>query len=294
MKHLAWLSACLVASACSSHPAANVPSKKSVQVVEGFAAPECALYDAAADVYLVSNLSGDPFTKDHNGFVSRVTPDGRVASLRFIDGAKTADGLSSPKGMALVDRTLYVSDIDVVRTFDADSGAPREVIAVPGAVFLNDVAAGPDGTVYVTDTGLRALDEPSSGADAIFALHDGQVRVVAHSKALGIPNGVVWRDGHLEVVTWGTGEWLTVDLQGAVRARTKVPAKTLDGVVALDDGTLLISSWETSSVYRLDAAGKATVLLSSLEAPADIGFDTKRRRVLVPQMTTNRLTIAEL
>ena len=62
--------------------------------------------------------------------------------------------LNAPKGMAIVGDTLWVADIDAVRGFNRKSGALVANIAVPGAKFLNDVTAGPDG-LYITDTGIH-------------------------------------------------------------------------------------------------------------------------------------------
>src|SRR5262249_57870813 len=66
----------------------------------GLATPESILYDAAADLYLVSNINGGPAEVDDNGFISRVTPDGKVAALKWIDGAKPDVKLHAPKGKA--------------------------------------------------------------------------------------------------------------------------------------------------------------------------------------------------
>lgn len=64
-----------------------------------------------------------------------------------------------PKGSAVYGVQLYVADIDVVRRFDRTSGAPLGAWAVPNAGFLNDVAVGADGTVYVTDTGIAITEQ---------------------------------------------------------------------------------------------------------------------------------------
>ena len=111
--------------------------------------PESALHDPEADVYLVSNINGGPGDRDDNGFISRVSPDGQVLDLKWIDGADPGVTLHAPKGSAVYGDRFYVADIDVVRRFDRTSGAPLGAWAVPNAGFLNDVAVGADGTVYV-------------------------------------------------------------------------------------------------------------------------------------------------
>jgi sugar lactone lactonase YvrE len=285
----------LLLTACAAKPP-SVPAPAVPLVVTGLAQPESAIHDPVTDVYLVSNLSGSPLEPDHDGFISRISPDGRVLALRFIDGARSPQGLSAPKGLALVGRTVYVTDIDRVRSFDADTGEPRLVVPVPGAVFLNDAAPGPDGAIFVTDTGLRdlaAADTPSED-DALFAIRGDSVRRVASGAGLGHPNGVLWAAGKVELVTLGSGEWLTLTAEGSIVARTKLPGGALDGLVRLDDGTLLASSWATSSLYRLAPDRRATLAASGLPSPADIGYDQKRGVLLIPEMMENRLVIRGL
>ena len=109
----------------------------------GLATPESVLYDADGDRYLVSNINGKPYEKDGNGFISVLSPEGQVTTLKWIEGGKNKVKLDAPKGMAIAKGVLYVADITVVRTFDAKTGAPKGDIAIPGASFLNDIAVGP-------------------------------------------------------------------------------------------------------------------------------------------------------
>ena len=131
--------------------------KAGPSTVTGFKTPESVLYDAEADVYLVSNINGDPFGTDDNGFIAKVTADGKMET--WIDGAKEDVKLDAPKGMALLGDTLYVADITTVRMFDRKSGAAKGEVAIKGATFLNDLAAGTD-AVYVSDSGLGAGFKP--------------------------------------------------------------------------------------------------------------------------------------
>jgi hypothetical protein len=74
----------------------------------------------------------------------------------------------------------------------------------------------------------------------------------------------------------------------------KMPKGQLDGVEALPDGTLLVSSWEGSVVYRVTPNGTATVAVKDVPSPADIGYDSKRARALIPVFTKNQLVIQPL
>ena len=93
------------------------PGPTKVASVEGFLTPESVLHDSGQDIYFVSNINGSPTAKDNNGFISRLKPDGAVENLKFIEGGKGGVVLNAPKGLALHGDTLWVADIDVVRSW---------------------------------------------------------------------------------------------------------------------------------------------------------------------------------
>jgi hypothetical protein len=256
----------------------------------GFATPESALHDPAADVYLVSNINGTPLDADGNGFISRVAPSGEVMELRWIDGSAEGVTLNAPKGMALSGGLLYVSDIDCIRMFDAATGAAAGEHCVPGATFLNDVAAHPDGGVVFTDTGMDAAFE-STGADAVYHLMGDARGTAAEGVELGRPNGIVVTGREALVVTFGSGEVFRITEDGTRETIASTDGGQLDGVVVLDDGTVLISDWATSCVSELTEAGVLECRIADVEAPADIGYDAARDRVLIPLFNANELHI---
>ena len=132
------------ASAAAPEPASAPPPPVVVKDV-GLAVPESVLHDVEQDVYLVSNINGGPVERDNNGFISRVSPEGKVLELKFIEGGKGDTKLSAPKGMAIVGDTLYVTDIASVRVFDRKTGKPKGRIGAGGATFLNDIGTYPLG-----------------------------------------------------------------------------------------------------------------------------------------------------
>ena len=261
----------------------------------GFATPESVLHDRSADVYLVSNINGSPLAKDGNGFISRLAPDGSVTELKWIDGAEDGVTLHAPKGMALKRDTLFVTDIDVVRLFDRTTGAPIGNWPVPGSTFLNDVAVGPDGAVYVTDSGLRAGPNGfvGSGTDAVYkSTPEGELVALVSGDALGGPNGIVVDGNRVMFVTLGTGRVHLVQREtGTISGLPSPPAGQLDGVVKVAEGQFLISSWEGQAVYRLGGGGLYTTEVDSVEAPADIGLDVRRGRVLIPLFMADAVLI---
>jgi sugar lactone lactonase YvrE len=271
------------------------PADKRIVIKDvGLATPESALYEPAADVFLISNVNGGPAEVDDNGFISKITPDGKVAELKWIDGARPDVKLDAPKGLAISGGFLWVADITVVRKFDVRTGAPRGEVKIPGATFLNDVTAGDDGSVYVTDSGVDAKLQPS-GTDAVHHVaKDGKVTALFKSKDLGAPNGLVHVAGSVWVVTFSSGEVYEITDQGEKKASVKPPKGQLDGVLARPNGELLVASWEGKAIYAGKPGGEWRTLLADIEAPADIGWDSKRNVLIVAQFTTNALTLLPL
>ena len=260
--------------------------------IKDFATPESVLYDAKADVYLVSNVNGAPNAADNNGFISRVTPDGSKVDLKWIEAGKKGVKLDAPKGTAIVGNTLYVADISRLREFDATSGKPKGEIALAGATFANDVAAGPDGKVYVSDSGIKIDDKgiAPTGTDAVYVVEKGKAKVLAKGDDLGHPNGLLWANDKLWVVTLGSGEIYSLDKAGKKSDGEKLPKGALDGIIAVGD-SILVSSWEAQGVYKGKPGGPWDFVLSGLKAPADIGFDSKRSLVLVPLFQDNAVEV---
>ena len=121
----------------SAAPTAS-PAKKNAPVVTfkeaGLATPESIIHDDAADVYLVSNVNGQPTALDGNGFISRLAPDGKVENLRWVEGGKNQVTLNAPKGIGIMGDAIYVSDIDTVRIFDRKTGAPEGEVKIHGTI----------------------------------------------------------------------------------------------------------------------------------------------------------------
>lgn len=262
--------------------------------IEGFDVPESVLHDPVDDVYLVSNIVGDPGAKDGEGFISRVAPAGEVLEMRWIDSGHEGVTLNAPKGMALLGDTLVVADIDVVRLFDRSSGDPIGSWEVDGATFLNDVAAAPNGTIYVSDTGVRfnggqPEDTGTSGIHVFSA--DGSHRTLDTGDQTGI-NGLAAAGSRLYGVTSGTGKVFLIE-NGLLSELPELPGLNLDGVIVMDDG-LLISDWDTETVYLLRENGSISAVVRNVTSPADIGIDRTRNRLLIPGLMTGQVLLAPL
>jgi hypothetical protein len=279
----------------------RAPAPPAVALITGLRTPESVLYDPQQDVYFISNINGAMLTIDGNGFISRVDAKTLAIDRQWIAGGRNGVRLDGPKGMAIVGDALYVSDITAVRKFDRRSGAPLGEIALPGATFINDLAT--DGrSVYASDTGVRigpGTTFVDTGSDAIWKLTDDRPEKLASGREeLRHPNGLDWVGGRLRVVTFGPNEVYELDVTspkgGTKKSVATLPEGLLDGLVDLPDGTILVSSWQGEGIYRGTAGGDFYPILAGTDAPADIGYDARRHRLLVPHSSANEVTIHEV
>jgi sugar lactone lactonase YvrE len=248
----------------------------------GFATPESVLWDPQADLYLVSNIAGEPTGVDDEGFISRVRPDGTIESLRWIDGKRDDVELSAPKGSCLSGALLLVTDITHVRRFDRKSGAAAGSIAIAGAAFLNDLACDAEGRAWVSDmaTGtIHRLDDVSADAVAV------------ELAAPGV-NGLAL-DGEGRLWAVAEGELFRVEAGARVDVQ-KLPSGGLDGIVVRPSGSILVSSWDAHAIFETTPGGEPRYLYEGLESPADIGYDAERKRVLIPLFLKNEVLAREL
>jgi len=285
------------ASADTSKAAAPAGSAMASKLGEttGLNTPESVRYDPELDVFYISNINGNPSAKDNNGFIAVARPDSFTAPLKMlVVSGKNGATLNAPKGLALVGDTLWVADIDHVRAFNRKTGAPVADIDLSKqkATFLNDVAVGGDGAIYVTDSGIRsdasgAMTHP--GVDQIFKI-TGRTATVFKADSLDTPNGITWDKinnrfvlaplGGKSVQTWKPGDKAAATLVTG-------PGQ-YDGVEILSDGRILVTSWADSTVNVIQN-GTMSKLVSGVGSPADIGIDTKRMVLAIPRLSDNKV-----
>lgn len=293
--------AAIVLAACGDQQqgAATADDEGIVVANVGFMVPESIVMDTIDDVYLVSNVNGSPTGEDGNGFISRLTPDGQVEELKWIDGEEPLVTLNAPKGMVLRGDSLFVTDIDCIRVFHRVTGEQQPGTCVDGSTFLNGIAVGPEGSLFVTDTGMREGPEglEPTGTDAVYRLPLAEGRraaTVAQGADLGGPNGIAVGSRGIMVVTFRSGELLRFTAAGDKTQVMPPSPLELDGIVETPDGGLLFSSWGDSAIYQIGSNGEVGKVITGVTSPADIGFDAKRNRVLIPLFLEDRVVIRDL
>ncbi|MGH1350574.1 MAG: SMP-30/gluconolactonase/LRE family protein [Methyloligellaceae bacterium] len=287
-----------ISLALASTSFAEEPFSKA-KVIEniGLDIPESIMHDEKKDLYVVSNVGKHPTAEDGNGFISLINPDGTVKTLKWIDGQSEGVTLNTPKGMTIQNDKLYVADGNTLRIFDNTTGKPLDNILIEGTTFLNDVAVTKDGTIYVSESAIifKGGKFLPTDKDAIYKITpDKKLVKWLSGKELQQPNGLELLDGNkLVTVTRGGSRLYVLDETGKKITDIDTTINVLDGLVMLPNNDYLVTSWTTSSVHRI--SGNKTTKEVKLPTPAgNIGYDKKRKTLLIPLLLKNKLAFMKV
>ncbi len=236
--------------------------------------PESVYYYAPQDILFVSNVNGMPLAKDGNGFISKISKDGKILQLKWITG------LNAPKGMGVYKGKLYVTDIDRIAVIDIAKAKIDTFINVKGAKFLNDIAIDSSGTVYISD----------SNNDLVYKYDGKNVTILA--TGLKGANGLYIQNGKLLV---GCNDRLaSVNMQtGKVQTIMKVDCGMIDGLQPFKNG-YIISNWK-DKVFFMNPANKTLTMLfyfpEKNKNAADLCYVAKYHLLYIPTFFGNRVLI---
>ncbi len=262
-----------------------------VKTYGGFRFAESICYDAERDLYVVVNAGIAQNLIPNDGYVTLVNPDGSVHTLKWIGVTRDGLTLNHPLGSAIANGRLYVADIDTLRWFDLKTGAPMGSVTVPNAMFLNDIAVAPDGTVYATQTGSN---EPDSWK--VYRIGaDGAVSTIITGAPLNRPNGIEFdNQGNLVVVNMGHADVQTWSTSGTLLSSVRTTDEGNDGLVILADGTMYVSSVRAGTVARIRPGQPAERIATGIPSAASMTYDSKRNRLVIPMNDWNAITFVDL
>ena len=267
----------------------------SEQTVKGFAFPESVTYDPQARVLYVSEFGSElkPAEKDGKGRISRVSLIGEVLDRQFLPAA--GDVLNKPKGSWVVGNRLWVTDIDVVWVFDLKTRRGKK-LALPGIQFANDLAVMGN-ALYVSDNRADQLYRVEP-ADFLEMSGEPKVTRVFQGKSIN-PNGVYpAKNGSLLMVGFMSAEQqrgiYSMSTGGEIKTLAAAVGR-LDGLYEMDDGTLLITEWNSGALLRWSVKGTET-LAKGFKGPADFCVvpEANGFLVVVPDLVQGELRLVRL
>ncbi len=243
--------------------------------------------------------------------------NGDAVIKRLKDGRTEvfAKGMDEPKGIAFVGGFLVASDLKRMWKID-EQGRATVLVGEKDfphpVLFLNDVAAAPDGkSVFVTDMGDKdrmfgpngtMWPVDSEGAKKLRSpgyvyrvTLDGKVSVVVDTTpVMPCPNGVgVAADGSLLIAEFFHGRIL--ELRDNRLRMLADGLRGADGIEQAKDGSIYVSSWIQGKVWKLEPGGKnPRVILEGLQSAADFFLDEPARRLMIPDMKAGTLTFLPL
>lgn len=247
--------------------------------------PESVVYDIMRRSIYVSNINGEPSVADGNGFISLIANDGKIEKLKWIDG------LNAPKGMAMLGKKLFVTDINELLVIDVETAKISKRFKADDKSFLNDVAVTSSGVIYVTDT----------VNNRIYRLYQGKLEMWLEDPKLENPNGLYIDNKYIIVGSWGTPTdgWRT-DIPGHIVLISPEdkhikdfadgsPIGNLDGLARYDNNSFLVTDWMQGELKLVKSDGQVVTLLELGQGSADILYQRSRNLLLIPQMSKGNL-----
>lgn len=264
--------------------AAMPPSAFGQITVTNLQTPYSFVTGASGKDYFISSVNGEPDTADNNGFITKLDGSGTLVHLKFIQGGADGVTLHAPKGMALVDETLYVADLDTLRAFDARNGKPVASIHVgdgKALIHLTDVAYDGVGLLYCSDQHANRIYRVE--------LPSQKVTLLVADPALAGPAGLAVhpKSGELIAVSWNKGKIFAISPTGTVselfsNGFFSSRFSNLRGVDFDRWGNMYVSDFTTGKVWRMTWDKRFQVIAEYLPTPGDLSIDRTNNLILVP------------
>ena len=235
---------------------------------------ESVLYDKTRDRILVSNCNLGGWAMDGDGFISEIDFDGTIKNLKLIDG------LSSPKGMALVEDTLYVADSKEVAKIDLTTQKIIKRFSLDDIEDpqFNDVVEN-NGTIYIS----------SSNTKSIYKIVNNSLQL-AFKGSLSRPNGLLFRNDSLFVMNSKSQDLKVISKDEKLTTLTKEIGAG-DGITKINKEELIISDWN-GRLFYIDKNFNKKLLLDTQKKgynTADIQYLEDRNLLLVPTFSGNTI-----
>ena len=227
-------------------------------LVDGLDHPEGVCWDPEAAVLWAGGEAGQLYRVDLESRQAKEV----ARAPGFVLGL-AVDGRGRVAFCCSEQRSVCVLEGEIVRT------------VVGGFRYPNYPAFGPDGTLYVSDSGTWGRDD----GRVLRLLPDGELEVFSDALT-HFPNGcAVTADGrYLWIVESRVPTVNRFDLETReLEEVTRLPGTVPDGVAFTADGGLLVACYRPDRIVHIDADGEIEVLAEDpqgtlLGAPTNVAF----------------------
>ncbi len=258
-------------------------------IVDGLNEPESAIYDKQTNSIYISNINGDPLKLDNNGYISKISVDGKIIEKKWVSD------LDAPKGLALYKNDLYVADVNKIWKISIKN-KNRIKYKINDAGFLNDIVSNKNGEIYASDM----------FKNRIYRLKNNKISIWKQSKLLESPNGLLIEGNNLIVACWGKikqgfktevkGKLIKVNLNSRQIKKffSTRPIGNLDGIVFNKNNGYLVTDWIEGKLYTIDKKGIVIDTKNLNAGSSDLEILMHKNLLIVPMMKNNNIVAYQL
>ena len=240
--------------------------------LSGFSQPESVCVSAAHQWLYVSNVNGQ-----EPGFISRLSKDGQLDQLKWVDGLET------PTGMGMFKDRLYVADSVQVHVINLKTGKIIKNIKAKDAVMLNDLTISEKGEVFISDV----------ATGKIYTLKDDKLSVWFANPKLPHTNGLLAQGNTLIAANmasklaqqfdkeeFGSIYKINMSDKSFEMINSSYKLGGLDGVAELNDN-IIVSHFPAGEIYQI--SDNERILLGKVDiSAADINVDKSTNTLYIP------------
>jgi hypothetical protein len=238
-----------------------------------FRKPESVCFDTNSEHFYVSNINGSPNVKDNDGFISKLSKTGEIIQLQWIKG------LHAPKGMAIHNNLLYVTDIDHLVVIDIESSKIKDRIFIPKSSFLNDLVIDNEGHIYMTDTFSRKL----------FKYQNNKVDILLDEE-LNYPNGLAIQEGQL--IIGNTGYIIKYNIKKHTFEKYCTTSTGIEGLKCLNKDEIIYTD-RYGNTFHIDADKRIKKIIGTSRVginAADFEYIPHLNLILIPTYAYNTVS----
>lgn len=246
-----------------------------------FLTPESVVFDKDNQVLYVSSFDLNYMKNRKQGFISKVSLDGKIIEKKWING------LDAPCGLTISNGKLYTVERDCITEISIKDKKVINRIKLPDAVFPNDITADKEGNIYVSDTGPGENQKKS----LIYKYANGKASKWYDTEEINRANGLTFFDGKLLLGNSGDGFLKSICTKSKkITNLRQLGGGILDGIKPIKKDGYLVSHWE-GKIFLVDNKNVTEIKDLRLEGfnTADFEYLEEQNLLIVPTFSGNKI-----